>query len=250
MSYGPAFRVLQEVRSGSGQAIGRLALPPPQTLGDSRPFIHPAALDGCLQAVAAAVGADPSTSLYLPAAVDRAFVFDAPAGKQLWVLAELRQDAAEGELKADLQLLDQDGRPVFILEGAHLRPAGNAQRPPASATETAVAAFQAESVDRETLLAQLRGYMKGLVVSMLGDREVAFDEKAHLSTLGFDSLMLLDLRARLEKGLGVTLAPTVAWKHPTVEKLSAYLVDELGVSATIRTASTDDHPSRATRQEA
>jgi acyl carrier protein len=45
--------------------------------------------------------------------------------------------------------------------------------------------------------------------------------------LGMDSLMTVELRARLEHGLGMRLPTTIAFEYPTVEALAGYLGDEL-----------------------
>ena len=49
------------------------------------------------------------------------------------------------------------------------------------------------------------------------------DETQPLSELGFDSLMALELRNRLESALGRTLSATLAWNYPTVDALVDYL---------------------------
>ncbi len=52
---------------------------------------------------------------------------------------------------------------------------------------------------------------------------------APLATMGFDSLMSLELRKRLEASVGTELPPTLAWRYPTVEALTGYLAERLGV---------------------
>ncbi|WP_329101452.1 SDR family NAD(P)-dependent oxidoreductase [Micromonospora sp. NBC_01699] len=50
-----------------------------------------------------------------------------------------------------------------------------------------------------------------------------------LRSLGFDSLMSLELRNRLEAGLHLALSATLIWNYPTIEVLVPYLADRLGV---------------------
>ncbi|WBB80640.1 SDR family NAD(P)-dependent oxidoreductase [Micromonospora sp. WMMD882] len=50
-----------------------------------------------------------------------------------------------------------------------------------------------------------------------------------LRSLGFDSLMSLELRNRLEAGLGVALPSTLVWNYPTIEVMVPYLAGRLGV---------------------
>jgi myxalamid-type polyketide synthase MxaD len=44
-----------------------------------------------------------------------------------------------------------------------------------------------------------------------------------MAALGFDSLMMLELRNRLEADLGVTLSAATLWNHPTAAALAAHL---------------------------
>jgi NAD(P)-dependent dehydrogenase (short-subunit alcohol dehydrogenase family)/acyl carrier protein len=60
----------------------------------------------------------------------------------------------------------------------------------------------------------------GLPVARIGLREP-------LNNLGFDSLMTLELRNRIESSLGLKLSATVVWNHPTIKALSEYLERKL-----------------------
>ncbi len=50
-----------------------------------------------------------------------------------------------------------------------------------------------------------------------------------LRTLGFDSLMTLEFRNRLEQGLGLSLSATLVWNYPTVNDLAPYLAAKLDI---------------------
>ncbi|MFY0539570.1 acyl carrier protein [Nannocystis pusilla] len=57
------------------------------------------------------------------------------------------------------------------------------------------------------------------------DRDLPFRQ------LGFDSLLGLELRNRLEAGLGITLSATLIWTWPTVQDLARHLGERLGWDA-------------------
>ncbi|MDC0721164.1 type I polyketide synthase [Nannocystis bainbridge] len=57
------------------------------------------------------------------------------------------------------------------------------------------------------------------------DRDLPFRQ------LGFDSLLGLELRNRLEAGLGLTLSATLIWTWPTVNELARHLGERLGWDA-------------------
>jgi len=50
-----------------------------------------------------------------------------------------------------------------------------------------------------------------------------------LASMGFDSLMSLELRKRLEGTLDVTLPATLAWRYPTVEALVPFLAEQMDI---------------------
>jgi acyl carrier protein len=50
---------------------------------------------------------------------------------------------------------------------------------------------------------------------------------AHLTQLGMDSLLGLELRNRIESVMGITVPATLFWTEPTVTGLSRYLVDQM-----------------------
>ncbi|MFF6781351.1 phosphopantetheine-binding protein [Streptomyces sp. NPDC012510] len=54
------------------------------------------------------------------------------------------------------------------------------------------------------------------------------DRTAPLTDYGLDSLAALSLCGDIEDEFDLVVEPTVAWDHPTVEALAAYLLDELG----------------------
>jgi acyl carrier protein len=72
----------------------------------------------------------------------------------------------------------------------------------------------------ELLLAFTRRHLAS-VVGIDDPNELALDTR--FAELGMDSLLALDLRTLLERGLGTTLTTTMIFDHPTLEALVSYL---------------------------
>jgi epothilone polyketide synthase D len=56
------------------------------------------------------------------------------------------------------------------------------------------------------------------------------DPAQGLFDLGFDSLMALELRNRLETAVGRPLAATLAFDHPSIAGIALHLLDLLGLA--------------------
>ncbi|SJN59051.1 Phenolphthiocerol synthesis polyketide synthase type I Pks15/1 [Vibrio ruber DSM 16370] len=71
---------------------------------------------------------------------------------------------------------------------------------------------------------QLEIYVRRQVTSLLGhgtDRHVRPRDK--FFDIGFDSMMAVELKNRLQSGLGLTLSPTLLFDYPNLQALSCYL---------------------------
>ena len=81
--------------------------------------------------------------------------------------------------------------------------------------------------DRHGLLAE---YVRAQVVHVLRlESGVAVGAKHRLIDLGLDSLMVVELRNRIEAGLGIdrTLPATLAFDFPTIDAIAGFLVQKL-----------------------
>ncbi|KUI38200.1 polyketide synthase [Mycobacterium sp. IS-1496] len=54
------------------------------------------------------------------------------------------------------------------------------------------------------------------------------DHSEAMTSLGLDSLMALELRNRLESGLGITLPAALVWAYPTISDLAGALCERMG----------------------
>jgi acyl transferase domain-containing protein/acyl carrier protein len=86
----------------------------------------------------------------------------------------------------------------------------------------------------------LEEYLVEQASRVLGLDRSRIDIGVPLKNLGLDSLMALELRHRLEVGLGIPLSATLVWNHPTVSAIVEFLQVSLGVRRD------DDQPSPGT----
>lgn len=111
---------------------------------------------------------------------------------------------------------------------ARLRPASW----PAGALEDVRERLDAGSpAQREQLLV---AHLRETIVAVLGKPSgAAIAGRERLFDLGFDSLLAMDLRKRLERSLRLNLSSTLAFDYPTLDALVAFLAAELAPSARV-----------------
>nr|AAY00026.1 SA1_PKSB [uncultured bacterial symbiont of Discodermia dissoluta] len=135
VEHGPAFRSVEAVWSGSGEALGEVALPAGLAGHDLQ--AHPSLLDGCFQVLAGAAGgtADDSRTTYLPFAWDRMWLKSSLPER---VLCHVRidktgsgdppvagrsdglvtgQESIQETLRADFRIYALDGSAVGAVDG-------------------------------------------------------------------------------------------------------------------------------------
>jgi polyketide synthase 2/polyketide synthase 5 len=86
----------------------------------------------------------------------------------------------------------------------------------------------------------LESYLAGHIRTVLGLGQRILDPDTPLRSLGFDSLLTIELSSRLESGLGIKLGSKFMWNYPTLaeltdaiaERLDAELADEQAVLET------------------
>lgn len=80
-------------------------------------------------------------------------------------------------------------------------------------------------------LRTLLNILQAQLVTLLRVPPERIGPASNLIQLGLDSLIGLELRNRLEAGLGLRLSATLAWTYPQLDALAEFLVDELRRSA-------------------
>lgn len=119
--YGPAFQAVQEVHTGSGRAVGRVAVPDLLAEGTADYVFHPALLDSAFQVLLTAAGPGahdagaPSGTPYLPVGIDRVRVVGRPTARMQVAAAITHAD--DRLIVSDIAMYDPDGRLLVEIEG-------------------------------------------------------------------------------------------------------------------------------------
>jgi len=88
-----------------------------------------------------------------------------------------------------------------------------------------------EAAKPEARLAILEGAVRTLVSQVLRLEEARIARTTPFGNLGLDSLLGLELKNRLERTLGLSLAVTTLWRYPTLDRLSHALLERTGLRA-------------------
>ncbi|MEL6471538.1 MAG: aminotransferase class I/II-fold pyridoxal phosphate-dependent enzyme [Cyanobacteria bacterium J06623_4] len=122
LTYGPAFRVIQQLWQKDGSALSQLRLP--EELTEEQYHLHPALLDGCFQTIGAALQMETEAGTYLPIGLDRLTVFN-PLLQAGWCHVELSaippQATLPNQLKANLTIWDETGAIAAHITGMTLK---------------------------------------------------------------------------------------------------------------------------------
>ncbi|GAU68947.1 hypothetical protein SSP35_09_01910 [Streptomyces sp. NBRC 110611] len=128
LRYGPAFQGITGIRRGRDEALVELR-PLPELTDDKDPYlVHPALLDSCLQALAAALG---RAATYLPVGVGR-FTLTSRTAAPRWAHAVTREAPGdEGTVHGEIVLFDATGARVGEVGGITLQALGQGEEPDA-----------------------------------------------------------------------------------------------------------------------
>ncbi|WP_415943141.1 amino acid adenylation domain-containing protein [Streptomyces sp. 067-1] len=123
-AYGPAFRVIEEIAQGPGEALATLRLPEPQRADAGAYAFHPSLLDAALQTAGRLVpgAGDPAgPAPYLPFSLGSVRLHAALPERGYAYATPARRPAPAGSLAFDVALLDENGQVAATLESFTLR---------------------------------------------------------------------------------------------------------------------------------
>jgi myxalamid-type polyketide synthase MxaE and MxaD len=95
------------------------------------------------------------------------------------------------------------------------------------ASSVRAALLQAAPADRRRLL---EAHLMDQMAQVLRIDRRQIDPQRPLSAIGFESLLALEYRNRLEASLGLTLPATLVWGHPTIAALAPHLAERMGLA--------------------
>jgi NADPH:quinone reductase-like Zn-dependent oxidoreductase/acyl carrier protein len=122
MEYGANFQAIRQIWRRAEGALGQIQLPA-ALRSDLAPYsLHPVLLDACFQVLGAALADTTQTDAYLPITVERLDVYRR-SGAELWSQVQIHtaNGSQQQGIKADLDLLDQDGNRVGQIKGLSLK---------------------------------------------------------------------------------------------------------------------------------
>ncbi|MEV4439513.1 SDR family NAD(P)-dependent oxidoreductase [Streptomyces sp. NPDC049577] len=122
---GPAFRVLRGLRVGDGEVLASYRHDADEAAGGSSYEVHPALLDGALQAGAPLLLGDDASgprSLFLPSSFGAVRVWRAPSPAGLVHVRE--RSRTDAEVCLDITMADDDGSVTVEIDGCRLRRLG------------------------------------------------------------------------------------------------------------------------------
>ncbi|MFD9961348.1 beta-ketoacyl synthase N-terminal-like domain-containing protein [Amycolatopsis sp. NPDC058986] len=268
LAYGPVFQGLRNVWRAGDEIFAEVSLPAEKRAGAGGFGLHPAVLDAAAHAFAHSLGTE---DVVVPRSWSQVELFATGA-----IAVRVRLRPLPGaEPAVTMEIADVDGEPVASIgaltlrkvpaetvaasrAAAKARPGAGTRRaaakPATAAAEPGPLPAEAADADPNSLRARLLGLAPGdrlkavrelvteHVAAALGHGSVQLiDVDRAFSDLGFDSLLAVELRNRLNAETALELAPTVVFDYPTVSELAAQLhellVGELGgARETVRAA--------------
>ncbi|MCC5622346.1 type I polyketide synthase [Nostoc sp. CHAB 5715] len=120
INYGETFQAITQLWYNDNLALAEIHLPQICTERAGYQF-HPVMLDGCLQAIAAILSHQSTSSVYLPIGLDRLTIWE-PVGENLWSWVQLRpRDILSPIIIADIQVLTPEGVAIATFSGLQLK---------------------------------------------------------------------------------------------------------------------------------
>jgi acyl carrier protein len=233
--YTGAFRALTSIHRGphgSGTAFARAALPAEEraTPTPGHPVAHPALLDGCLQAIGAALTTRFSAGsainmAYLPVSIERVRLRRAP-GSEVSTYVEVRLDSKGLEYGADLSVFTAEGAPALEITGLRMQGVERSRMREATSERQHGADIlhqltEATPAQRWGLMVD---FISNQVADIMGVESRELDGGLMYFELGMSSLGSVELQYRIHKNLRCELPKNLVVDYESTESLAAHLL--------------------------
>lgn len=120
LNYGLKFRGIEKLWRKNGNALGKIRLPLKSNDTPEHYVFPPSLLDACFQALAGVMAGKTADTL-LPVGIERMEISGANNGSLWCRTGEIRPSETGHEFAADLEIMDENGRPSARIKGLTLR---------------------------------------------------------------------------------------------------------------------------------
>ncbi|MBL5862184.1 SDR family NAD(P)-dependent oxidoreductase [Serratia fonticola] len=213
LHYGPRLRLVKQIRSGEGLALGELL---PAQHQDELGYLWPVdQLDAALQS---SVGLLTSSELLLPIAVESARFWGSRAAPVYAVIQPAVKDTPALR-KWDIALVGPDGQVVLQLLEVTLRQA-------VASTNDETLGDPLPEPGEEEVTRLIEQALSALIASTLKLPVEELDRNVPFAEFGFDSINLGTLGNQLNERYGLQLSTTIFFEAPTIAALAVRLAAE------------------------
>ncbi len=81
--------------------------------------------------------------------------------------------------------------------------------------------------DRKSMVSAIEAWMTEWLIVRAGVQPSDIDLEKPFGNYGLDSMTAVEMSGEIEDWSGIELTPVVAWDHPTVSRLSSFIVDQM-----------------------
>ncbi|MFF0491933.1 thioester reductase domain-containing protein [Nocardia sp. NPDC004068] len=255
---GPSFRLIDHAQLGTGAAIGALRAPEPGCGGETAGVrAELLAFDACIQLVSAAWEPDQDPEAERPVLLGTGFermeVFGDPHGDRMSCTVELTESTATS-VRGDIRVY-LDDRLSARLSGVSFAPVTaamldrlvHASRQAQHghgrlAAVTAPDMAELRRADRVAAHDTLLAYVVDILAAVMGCESEQIDTLAQFNEM-VDSLMMAELKNKVERDLDLAVPLEALFDHPTPRRLTDWLVTEITAEAT--ESGGEDAPKRS-----
>ena len=235
IAYGTDFHAITRLWKNQEEALGLLRLP--ETLESKRTDyqLHPVLLEAAIQVLGTTCPALDAQHAYVPDSVEQIRFYRLPETSMGVYIAtppkhEPHQDALTFEC---VHLLHPDGRIIGSIEGLVLKKVRQETLQHSGSSQTIRQQLEnAEESERQPILL---AYMKNHVAAALGLQESQIETQHPLITMGFDSIMAIEMSNRIQTELAVEVPLEKFIEGLDLEELALYITEHFQDSLAVAT---------------